>query len=163
MKYIFFIVIVLGLVIIAIGYTTNNFAFTQFSQDAQEIDYSDEAVVYHLNKVCCKMIVAPDSVTYKWEELADRCKNPTEPSGVYTLQIVDHSECIEYFFSDADYFTCNFDSDCAPCSNTECSNAAYTEEADCRGSRCGYVLKECKCINGFCTAIQQSISEAYKC
>lgn len=50
-------------------------------------------------------------------------------------------------------FYCSADKDCAPCSNSECSNINYTETADCPGNRCGTYIKECKCIENKCTAI----------
>jgi hypothetical protein len=52
-----------------------------------------------------------------------------------------------------DLFSCSVDADCAPCSNSECSNINFTEIANCPGNRCGTYIKECKCINNKCTAI----------
>jgi len=50
-------------------------------------------------------------------------------------------------------FSCEEDSDCVECSNSECSNVNFTETADCPGNRCGTYIKECKCTGGECTAI----------
>jgi len=50
-------------------------------------------------------------------------------------------------------FYCIKDDDCAECSNSECSNKDFVEEANCPGNRCGTYIKECKCVSNYCTAL----------